>query len=199
MASKRMAVGALWALLLAVPVGAATFEGQITDASALLRVQIAAVKAPPPPALPDGTPRREERIFADGWASAVRALGRPRCEAYFAERGAPGARPLETLRSTEYRFVALPQGETVGAMTNSAGSVFLNTTGLFVTAFDGGVALGGRDYDLGSPAEVRAMILLHELGHQLGIFGPDSGPKLASQNAAHSRDIIENCLQGRLL
>ena len=203
MTTKNALAAVLFAPLLAAAAAAAPFEEQVADAAARIRAGFDALRSAPPassaPALPAGTRRSEARAFQDGWDAAERALARPRCEGYFAEKGAPAPRPLETMRAAEYRFVALPQGPSVGAQTNSAGSVYLNSAGLFVTAAGGGIELDGRSYDLGDVSAVRAMILLHELGHQLGIFGPDSGPALAGENAAHSRDIVERCLDGRLL
>ena len=196
---RRALLACAAALLLCVPAAAEPFEAQVAGASALLGLRFAAVKPPPPPALPAGTPERYARAFADGFSSAARALSKSSCAAFFAGRGAAAPRPLETMRAAEYRFLALPQGPSVGAQTNSENSVFINTTGLFVTAEGGGVVLAGRDYDLGSASAVRAMILLHELSHQLGIFGPDSGPAHAADNASHSLDVINACLYARPL
>lgn len=164
---------------------------------AALAAALLSFKPVPPPALPQGTPAPFVRLFNDGWRVAAKALERKDCAAFFAAHGAPAPRPVETMARTEYRFLALPQGATVGAQTNSEGSVFINTSGLFVTAEGGGIALNGRSYELGDASAVRAMILLHELGHQLGLFGPDSGPALRAQNARHSQDILDHCVPAR--
>jgi len=84
-------------------------------------------------------------------------------------------------------------------VTNPDGPVYINLNGIFVTAEDGHVTIARKRCNLGNPSNVRGFILLHELGHQLGIFGKDAGPDLQDQNAAHSMDIINHCFAGACL
>ncbi len=184
--------------LLALPASASTLP--LEGAFARLRPALEAFKPVPAPALPPGTPKDYARLFNEGWAAATRALRSQRCEALFRSRGAPAGAALAALRATEYRFLALPQGESVGAQTNGPASVFINTKGVYVTAVDGDITLDNRRYELWDGAEgVRAMVLLHELGHEMGLFGPDSGSARQSENARHSLDVIDACVPGRPL
>lgn len=188
---RRLAV--LSIILASVSVRAQTFEAGVAALSARLKVPLDAAKPVPAPALPAGTPRPLIRLFDDGWRSAMSALKGRDCRRFFGDAVA------ETMRATEYRFLTLPQGPTVGAQTNGPRSVFINAEGLFVTASDGRITLDRRGYDLWSADRVRAMILLHELGHQLKLFGPDAGPELRAENARHSLDVIAACVPGRPL
>lgn len=180
----------------AAPAHAQSFESQAAGVTAALGASFKAAKPPPPPALPKNTPQEYQRVFADGWREAVSALGRKDCQAYFAAHGAPAPKPLEAMLKTDYRFLKLHGGGGVGAQTNGPDSVFINTDGAFVYAADGKISLNGKKIDLYEPSRVRAMIFLHELGHELGIFGADAAAELQAENAAHSLDIIGNCLKG---
>ncbi|MFZ0564501.1 MAG: hypothetical protein WAM43_23000, partial [Terriglobales bacterium] len=66
----------------------------------------------------------------------------------------------------------------------------------YMTAANGGIRLpNGFTCNLGSVTNVRAFILLHELGHQLSGntgFTPDVD---AATNSGHSMRIIKACFQ----
>jgi len=109
-------------------------------------------------------------LFRNGWDETLTVLNHKDCKKFFCDHGADPARILQTLQSTEYRFLSLPGGSDIGAQTNSPTSVFINIDGPFVTNTDGKIALGGQAYDLHDQDNVQALILLHELGHQLGIL-----------------------------
>jgi len=84
----------------------------------------------------------------------------------------------------------------VGAATFDSTHVVLNTLGLYLTATNGRITLpDGSTFDLGNARNVQAMILLHELGHELSDdtgFVPDLD---AATNAAHTKRIIDACFQ----
>jgi hypothetical protein len=84
-----------------------------------------------------------------------------------------------------------------GAATVGPTDVFINTGGLYMTAKGGGIKLpNGFKCNLGSPTNVKAFILLHELGHQLKEntgFTTDADD--AATNSAHSLRIIKACFQ----
>ncbi len=77
--------------------------------------------------------------------------------------------------------------------------VRINPGGLFVSATGGAIKLAdGSTYDLGSATNVRAFILLHELGHQLKDYtGFTEDFDDAARNTAHSVAVIKACFQKR--
>jgi len=150
---------------------------------------------PAAPALPPGTPKKYVSMFNDGWQETMELLKEKDCQKFFAGHGEDLQTVLRMLSGTEYRFLNLG-GSNVGAETVGPGSVFVNTTGVFITAQDGRIILDGRHYNLESLSRLRGMILLHELGHELGFFGVDAGRKLEDVNAGHSLAIIHSCLPG---
>ncbi len=192
---------ALLVLLLALPAGAQTFQRQAGDAALTVRRAFAAyikkrVPLPPPPAFAQQLPKRRVRAFRDGWDEALRLLRDEKdCRGLYAKHGFGFDEVVKTMSSTNYAFYDLGDAS-IGAETLDRGSVFINTRGLFVTVQDGLITLDRRHYDLGDASDVRAMILLHELGHQLGFFGPDHGPGLEQANAEHSLDVIRACIPG---
>src|SRR5579884_2532010 len=90
----RVLAAALLGLAAAAPArAAAPFEAQAVQVSQLLHERFQAARPAPPPALPERTPKRLQRLFADGWAESVRALRRPACLAFFQRAGAPAEPP----------------------------------------------------------------------------------------------------------
>jgi len=133
-------------------------------------------------------------LFKDGWDEMLSALNGKNCQEFFCDHGFNREKVLGTLKGTEYRFLPLPRGPKAGAQTNPPDSVFINTEGLYITADSGAVTLGNERYNLVNNSNVRALILLHELGHQLGIFPADVGSAdLDARNAAHSIEILKHC------
>ncbi len=92
----------------------------------------------------------------------------------------------------------------VGASTNEVGGriVTINTSGPFVDGkikFTNGTAyayneVSGRIIGGLSLSNIRAMILLHELGHASGKFGDDS--KDSSLNLSYTMQVLSGCLSG---
>ena len=103
-----------------------------------------------------------------------------------------------TLAGTTYRILPLAAG--AGAATIDIGDVILNATGAFFSAApnaDGTVtvlmpnAQGVQtSFTFASSSDFQAFVLLHELGHQLGTFGPDVD---AATNGQNSQTVLDNC------
>ena len=93
-----------------------------------------------------------------------------------------------------------PPSTTAGAQTNSINSVWINQIGPFfksnTTTFipwDRKDLTGNREVTFSSASgeTMRAFFLLHELGHQVGVFGSDTSfPYI---NGQHSLKVLENC------
>jgi RHS repeat-associated protein len=105
------------------------------------------------------------------------------------------------LADTTYRIMPFGLGmSAVGAQTNEDGSVFINQTGAFFTLQPN--ASGNVTFNIPSPTtgrwvavtlpqvDFQAFIILHETGHETGVFGPDQNPVV---NGQHSWDVLENC------
>ncbi len=94
---------------------------------------------------------------------------------------------LEYLNATQYRVLSLgattynQNTHTVsvtGAQTVAYNSVFINSEGPFSNLTPNVPGAGVTTLDLGTglnQTEFAAFILLHELGHQVGLFGPGRG------------------------
>lgn len=112
----------------------------------------------------------------------------------------------KVLDNTEYRVLSLLSGgpkldqetgkvSVTGAQTNSVASVFINDKGPF---FNNRMFVPGKSglqtLDSGSRlhgAEFSALILLHELGHQMKIFGPDAGND--ELNRKYTKRVQDEC------
>lgn len=112
---------------------------------------------------------------------------------------------LATINGAEYRFLSLGAAKldsntgdvrVIGAATNSATSVFVNTQGPFLNQnmFVPGAGLKTLDFGTGlRGASFDALLLLHELGHQVGIFGSDANdPKL---NRSYTQQVLDACFK----
>ena len=92
-----------------------------------------------------------------------------------------------------------------GAYTVDSSNVAVNSGGAFFTAVpdaEGHVTLTIPSTTADGPktaitflsqTSADAFILLHELGHQTGKFGPDAGPDLSTLNAANSWLVLDKC------
>jgi hypothetical protein len=147
-----------------------------------------AAEAQLPGNLPPGTPKVFWKPFAQGFSTAMKALEKNHCSDFYGKQGP------DTLNNTEYRFLDL-KSETVGAQTNSKSSVFINSTGPYMTYSPTIGRVGPFNRPWTQP-QFRAFILLHELGHQLSSitgFKADAGPKLLGLNQDQSRQVIGAC------
>jgi len=156
------------------------------------------LQAQMPGNLPLGTPQQYWGPFADGFAEALNRLNNTNCAEQFEPSCHEGRENTGStqMQNTTYRFVPLPQGAGAGAQTVDPTNVQINSLGLYMTAVNGRIRLpNGFTCDLGNVTNVRAFILLHELGHQLSGntgFTPDVD---AATNSAHSMRIIKACFQ----
>ena len=134
---------------------------------------------------------------------ALKRLTNPDCGALYAGDRAPAAGPAiatDTLETTQYQI-----GQFGGIAAAQPGDVVqINSTGLFFqgpnasTSSPGNVGITVPSPTDGtplqvylSPSDLGAFILLHELGHEVGIFGDDKGDSLAQ--GQHSWAVLENC------
>lgn len=156
------------------------------------------LQAQKPNNLPLGTPQKFWNPFADGFGEALNRLNSTKCSEQFEPpcHEGPETTGANQMKNTEYRFAPLPQGPGTGAQTVDSTHVQVNSAGLYMNATNGRIRLpNGFQCDLGSATNVRAFILLHELGHQLSGntgFTPDTD---ATINAAHSLRIIKSCFK----
>jgi hypothetical protein len=150
------------------------------------------------PVLPTGTPRDRERAFQSAFASAVRRLRAPKCAAFYG----PGAE--EKFRWVAYRFMPLgapslgPDGlpRVTGAATfpGSPPAVFINSQGPFLSQILFVPGAGLRTLDMGTGlrgAEFGGLLLLHELGHVVGKFGPDAAD--SALNRSYTEQVRRRC------
>jgi RHS repeat-associated protein len=171
--------------------------------------QVPVQPIPPPPLplpqVPKGSPKdfvkAMNRAFAD---LEERLRSRPECAALFG--GLENA--LNILAGTEYRYVELPQGQATrlpdgsfsarGAQTidthhvqiNSFGP-FLNQTLLVVTP--SGVVSHTFTFEGLSGTSFQSLLLLHELGHQTGVFQSDANnPAL---NTQQTQQVYDACFK----
>jgi hypothetical protein len=139
------------------------------------------------------------QALASGFTSALDHAEVPQC-ADFLVAGSDDnsdsnvASVYGTLMDTIYRILPLPAG--TGAQTVDSTSVFINSNGAFFNAGanpDGtvGATLAGQvAVTFGSLSAFQGFLLLHELGHQTGLFGDDSDPAV---NLAYSMWVLNNC------
>jgi hypothetical protein len=106
--------------------------------------------------------------------------------------------PQDALKSTEYRFLSF--GDTrKAASTNPPNSVFINIDGPFVKK-ETTLYFPNSNPQLHTPCQVnfvttanmRALILLHELGHEIGNFPADL---FGFINGRHTLQVLSSCFK----
>ena len=138
------------------------------------------------------------KTFKDGWDEMINVLGHAsNCAKLFADKGHAAGEVASTLAATNYKVYAFKKEDGIGAKTLGPVDVEINAAGVFVTGTEGKITLDRRNYDLSQISNVRGMILLHELGHQLGIFGADRDD--AALNAHHSLLVIGACFPSHVM
>jgi len=138
--------------------------------------------------------------FLKALSEAEKRLQKSKCAALF---GLSSADLVKMLENTEYRVASggptydsnTREVSVVAAQTNSSTSVFINDKGsffnnqMFVLGKSG---LQSLDFNSGlRGAEFGALLLLHELGHQTGIFGSDAGNQ--KLNRQYTRQVQKAC------
>jgi RHS repeat-associated protein len=104
------------------------------------------------------------------------------------------------LENTLYRLLALPQGPGTGAQTVDLTDVFINTAGAFFNAganANGTVTVGMPNaagvqtaFTFANVSTFDGFVLLHELGHQMGVYGADVD---AAANGTNSQAVLDHC------
>ena len=140
--------------------------------------------------------------FQKALTEAEKRLQKADCAKLF---GKSAADLVNMLENTEYRVLTLASGgptydsntgevSVVGAQTNSSTSVFINDKGPFFNQTPFVPGKGITTLDFGSNlrgAQFGALLLLHELGHQTGIFGSDAGNQ--KLNREYTRRVQKAC------
>ncbi len=150
-----------------------------------------------------GTPQPVVLAINSGYNNAYDHAASFDC-ANFLTGGAAGqdavADALNALADTFYRALPLPAGPGTAAQTIDATDVFINTNGAFFNAAvqNNGTVIANMpnsqgvktQFTFASLATFQGFILLHELGHEMGVLGPDLD---APTNGMNSAGILDNC------
>ena len=114
----------------------------------------------------------------------------------------PSLAVANDLENTLYRLLPLPQGPGTGAQTIDLTNVMINTAGAFFNAganANGTVTVGMPNgagvqaaFTFANMSTFQGFILLHELGHQTGVFGPDVD---AAANGTNSQAVLDHCFK----
>jgi RHS repeat-associated protein len=142
------------------------------------------------------------KALDEGLAEVVRRLSdgkNPECLAFFDKTSNALANVLAVINKTTYSFKDLKNDHTgwTGAFTSSPKQVSINAKGPFMglPTFPGQVAQIAWQFNVsGGQLEglpIKAIILLHELGHQMDLI-PHDGTKPGQSNE-NSRAIIKAC------
>jgi hypothetical protein len=105
--------------------------------------------------------------------------------------------PTDLLRKTQYEAQTLSNGAAAATMAstlvyiNAAGQFFETGTTAYIPYDKPGLS-GMRPVQFDSVADLDAFILLHELGHQVGIFPPDL---FGFINGGHSLRVLDACFK----
>ena len=143
--------------------------------------------------------------FNSGFAEALNRLKNPDCQKFFCEGQNKNKKnnkhldPNDILRQTNYRILPFPNDQQAGAATIDVKDVWINAGGPFFGK-DATIYIPSDRKDISTRQavpfatldQVRAFILLHELGHQLGFFPPD---QFSWINGTHSLRILEACFK----
>src|SRR5579864_2223139 len=146
--------------------------------------------------VPPGTGQQYWQPIADGFSQALNRLNNTSCAELFGPcREDVDRTGFNTLFQTQYRFVSLGQGSGYGAQTVNVREVQINSQGTYMTAWTGWITLpGGLRLFLGNITNIRAFVLLHELGHQLkghtGFIDDAADP---NANLQHSLLVLRMC------
>ncbi len=134
----------------------------------------------------------QKAALQSGFSLAQLKIFDPDCIEAF---GVSHSELLMTLRHTEYRVLDFGKGRRgSGAQTADTFSVHINATGIFFASASQ-ISIPGQDApDVRrmDPDTIRAFIFLHELGHQVGAYGPDTDLQI---NGRNSRRILDNCFR----
>jgi hypothetical protein len=143
----------------------------------------------------------QKQALAAGYNSAFQHLDDLPCASLFAI-GADNAVAVaqNALQSTTYRLLQLPQGPGAGAQTTGSTDVQINTAGVFfnyTTNANSTITVSlpngkgkQKSITFANATALQGFILLHELGHEVGLFGPDT---TAAVNGNFSSAVLSDC------
>jgi RHS repeat-associated protein len=145
--------------------------------------------------------RAQMQGLTNGLNNALTHTDQVDCATFFAGGDEdPSLRVAGVLENTLYRLVPLPQGPGTGAQTIDVGNVMINTAGAFFNAApnaNGTVTVGMPNaagvqtlFTFADTSTLRGFMLLHELGHQMAVFGADIN---AAVNGANSQAVLDHC------
>ena len=105
---------------------------------------------------------------------------------------------ISVLENARYRLLPLRAG--TGAIQANISKVFLNTNGAFFNAgsnANGTVTVtmpningNSTQFTFADIGIFRVFILLHDLGHQMGVSGEDTDPAVNGRNSGSSEKIV---------
>jgi hypothetical protein len=190
----------------AAPSPAAVLHELAARAAAMPDVPASEVPAAAPvavPPLPKGTNAKYFKPFREAFLNASNRLRAPKCAAFYGEGGAA------KFEGSEYRFLDMGKPHlndkgvvtVVGAATYAEGkppaSVMVNAQGPFLTQSMYVIGKSGfQTVDMGTNlrgADFGALLLLHELGHVVGKFGPDAHD--SDLNRSYTESVLKNCFR----
>ena len=161
---------------------------------------------PPANIMDSPTPTRSQRdTLLAAYYDALGRLQQPQCAGLFEGDTIPSslatAFASTTLETTQYQIVAFGVDSTAGAQVQSPTFVQVNSQGamfatpnaqeqLYMSVPDPTTGVMTQLAPLPA-ADVGAFILLHELGHQAGVFGADTGND--ALEGQESWSILQNC------
>jgi hypothetical protein len=174
-----------------------TFESAVTG-SVMLWLNLTTQQSP---TIPPETAKKYVDAFNKAQEDLKKRLEDEKCAALFGGKD----KALAAINGTTYRFLDLGAPKVdrdsgavrvVGAQTNSATSVFINTQGPFLnqSMFVQGAGLKTLNNGTGlRGASFGALLLLHELAHQLNIFGPDANNQ--ELNEKYTKQVLDKCFR----
>jgi RHS repeat-associated protein len=124
----------------------------------------------------------ESAAVGKAYARAQTLLKNPLCSSLFLGKG------LSTLNATIYSIYDL-HAPNIGAETFDSSTVFINRGGPFFSYNDTSKKIMAQHHL--SLVDFRAALLLHELGHQVGQFGPDVNRP--STNWSYTMMVLNAC------
>jgi hypothetical protein len=163
------------------------------------------------PSLSKGTNEKYYKPFQEAFLNAIsrlRSPEMPQCAEFYR---ANDPQFEEKFMSAQYRFLEMGKPHlndkgivtVTGAATHAEGkppaSVFINSQGPFFTQTMYVMGKSGfQTVDMGTNRrgdDFAALLLLHELGHIVGRFGPDAGPNDSELNRSYTQLVLDNCFK----